>query len=86
MSVDEEECEAIAKACEESGVIVAVCHVLRYFPPCVKIKGKIFCEVSKVTLYTDAVGIAEIIDSGAIGEVVTINHIENVHYWHFAHR
>jgi len=42
MSVDEEECEAIASACEESGVIVAVCHVLRYFPPCVKIKGNEF--------------------------------------------
>jgi len=29
---------------------------------------------------------SEIVDSGAIGDVVTINHIENVLYWHFAHR
>ena len=26
------------KACEENGVMLAVCHVMRYFPPCVKIK------------------------------------------------
>ena len=31
MSVDESECEKIAQACQDSGVILAVCHVLRYF-------------------------------------------------------
>ena len=65
MSVDESECEKIAQACQASGVILAVCHVLRYFPPVLKIR--------------------EIIDSGLIGEVVTIDHRENVHFWHFAH-
>jgi len=44
---------------------LAVCHVLRYFPPCIKIK--------------------EIIDSGEIGSVMTVNHVENIGYWHFAH-
>ena len=65
MSVSEEDCREITAACEENGVFLAVCHVLRYFPPVVKIK--------------------EIIDSGAIGDVMTINHTENVGYWHFAH-
>ena len=65
MAVTEADCREIAAACEESGVFLAVCHVLRYFPPVVKIK--------------------EIIESGAIGDVVTINHTENVGYWHFAH-
>ena len=65
MSVDESECEKIAQACQASGVILAVCHVLRYFPPVLKIR--------------------EIIDSGLIGDVVTIDHRENVHFWHFAH-
>ena len=65
MSVSEEDCKEITAACEENGVFLAVCHVLRYFPPVVKIK--------------------EIIDSGVIGDVMTINHTENVGYWHFAH-
>ena len=65
MAVSESDCREITAACESSGVYLAVCHVLRYFPPVVKIK--------------------EIIDSGAIGSVMTINHTENVGYWHFAH-
>ena len=44
---------------------MAVCHVLRYFPPVLKIR--------------------EIIDKGEIGEVVTIDHRENIGFWHFAH-
>ena len=56
MAVSEEECKEITAACERSNVFLAVCHVLRYFPPVVKIK--------------------EIIDSGAIGDVMTINHTE----------
>ena len=44
---------------------MAVCHVLRYFPPVIKIR--------------------EIIDKGLIGEVVTIDHRENILWWHFAH-
>ncbi|EDO43285.1 predicted protein [Nematostella vectensis] len=65
MSVEEKECEEIAMACQKANVILAVCHVLRYFPPVLKIK--------------------EIIDQGYIGEVVTVDHRENILYWHFAH-
>jgi len=65
MAVSVEDCKEIVSACEEAGVMLAVCHVLRYFPPVVKIK--------------------EIIDSGIIGEIMTINHTENVGFWHFAH-
>jgi len=65
MAVTKEDCEEITKACEDNGVMLAVCHVMRYFPPVVKIK--------------------EIIDSGAIGDVMTVNHTENVGFWHFAH-
>ena len=42
------------RACQKNDTIVAVCHVLRYFPPAVKIR--------------------EIVESGALGEVVVINH------------
>ena len=38
MSVNEKECEEIAEACEKNGVILAVCHVLRYFPPVLKMR------------------------------------------------
>ena len=38
MSVLEKECEEIAEACEKNGVILAVCHVLRYFPPVLKMR------------------------------------------------
>jgi len=65
MAVSEEDCREITSACEKAGVMLAVCHVLRYFPPVVKIK--------------------EILDSGAIGKVMTINHSENVGFWHFSH-
>ena len=65
MAVDEEDCEEIARVCTNSGVLVSVCHVLRYFPPVLKMK--------------------EVIESGAIGKVVNINHTENIGYWHFAH-
>ena len=65
MAVSEEDCLEISQACEDNNVLLAVCHVLRYFPPVVKIK--------------------QIIESGVIGEVMTINHTENVGFWHFAH-
>ena len=38
MAVTESDCVEIAKACENNGVYLAVCHVMRYFPPVVKIK------------------------------------------------
>ncbi len=65
MAVEEKDCQEIAMACEKANVIMAVCHVLRYFPPALKIR--------------------QIIDQGLIGDVVTIDHRENIGWWHFAH-
>ena len=50
---------------EANGVILIICHVLRYSNYYSKIK--------------------EIIESGKIGDIVSINHTENVGYFHFAH-
>ncbi len=50
---------------EANGVILIICHVLRYSNYYAKIK--------------------EIIESGKIGKVVSVNHTENVGYFHFAH-
>jgi predicted dehydrogenase len=41
------------------------------------------CHVLRYTVYTSK--LKEIIDSGAIGEVVTVQHIEPVEFWHQAH-
>ena len=38
MAVEEGDCEEIVKACEDAGVILAVCHMMRYAPVCAKIK------------------------------------------------
>ena len=65
MSNDEIECKRMTEVIQESGVSSVVCHVLRYFPPCRKIR--------------------QIVDSGVLGEIVTIDHRENILYWHFAH-
>jgi predicted dehydrogenase len=65
MATTAADCMEICKAVEEHGVMLCVCHVLRYAPYFVKIK--------------------EIIDSGAIGDVATIQHTEGVGWWHYAH-
>lgn len=65
MAVTENDCRDIYNACLEAGVMLSVCHVLRNFPPVMKIK--------------------QLINSGIIGEVCHISHIENVGFWHFAH-
>ena len=65
MSNSEEECRTIVEAAHKTGRTLAVCHVLRYTPFYVTIKG--------------------LLDKGEIGEVTTINQIENVGYWHQAH-
>lgn len=64
-SPEPEECFNIAKAAEENGVKVVVCHVLRYTP--------IF-NILK-----------DIIDSGKIGKVMSINHEECVGNIHQSH-
>lgn len=50
---------------KEHGVLLIICHVLRYSNYYSKIK--------------------EIISSGQIGDLVSINHTENIGYFHFAH-
>ncbi|CAG2189952.1 unnamed protein product [Mytilus edulis] len=65
MAPTEGECREIVKTCKSEGVLLQVCHVLRYSPWAMKIK--------------------EIIDSGRIGDVVNIQHLEPVGHWHFAH-
>ncbi len=60
-----EDCVRIVDAVNEAGVMLAVCHVLRYAP------------------YTQLV--KELVDGGAIGEVVSVQHHEPVGFWHQAH-
>src|SRR5215469_14918751 len=59
------ECLAVVDAVEKAGVILAVCHVLRYTP------------------YTEAV--RRVVDGGRLGEIVGVDHLEPVGWWHFAH-
>ena len=59
------ECAQIVDAVRQSGVVFAVCHVLRY------------------TAYTRK--LKEILNSGAIGDIVSVQHLEPVGYWHQAH-
>jgi predicted dehydrogenase len=65
MAPNEPDCERIAVAIKQAGVLCAVCHVLRY------------------TSYTQA--LKQVVDAGEIGEVVTLQHLEPVGYWHQAH-
>lgn len=58
-------CRRVGAAVRESGVLFAVCHVLRYTP------------------YTRL--IKALIDGGAVGDVVSLQHLEPVGYWHQAH-
>ena len=47
--------------------------------------GKLL-QICHVLRYTELYGgIKDVIDSGEIGDVVTIQHSENVSYWHYAH-
>ncbi|MFG1693969.1 Gfo/Idh/MocA family protein [Nonomuraea sp. NPDC049309] len=65
MATDLEDCRRIVAAAERSGVLFAVCHVLRY------------------TTYTRQV--KDVLGSGRLGEIVTIEHLEPVGWWHHAH-
>jgi len=53
-----EQCRQIAEAAHRAGVMVGVCHVLRYLPCFKKIK--------------------ELVDSGELGQIISINHVEGV--------
>ena len=59
------QCRQIVEAVEKAGVILGLCHVLRYTAYSRKVK--------------------EIVDSGAIGEVISIDRLEPIGHWHFAH-
>ncbi|SEN33205.1 Gfo/Idh/MocA family protein [Nonomuraea pusilla] len=61
----EAECREIVSAVTESGVLFAVCHVLRYTP------------------YTRLV--KRVVDSGVLGEIMSVEHLEPVGWWHAAH-
>lgn len=65
MAPTEAECKEIVETCKSEGILLQVCHVLKYSPWAMKIK--------------------EVIDSGRIGDVVNIQHLEPVGHWHFAH-
>jgi predicted dehydrogenase len=65
MATSEADCERIVAAAHHAGVMLAVCHVLRYTP------------------YTKA--LRALLDSGRIGDVVTVEHLEPVGWWHHAH-
>lgn len=59
------ECQQIVAAADRAGVLLAVCHVLRY------------------TAYTRK--LKTLIEAGTIGDVVTVEHLEPVGWWHHAH-
>lgn len=65
MAPTEEEATAIAEAADRNGVILAVCHVLRYAPYTTRLK--------------------ELLDEGRIGQIMNIQHLEQVGWWHQAH-
>ena len=65
MAPSEADCRRIVRAATRHGVLLAVCHVLRYTPLASILKP--------------------ILDSGQIGQVVSIQHLEPVGYWHQAH-
>jgi predicted dehydrogenase len=65
MAPTAEGCARIVDAVRDSGVLFAVCHVLRYTP------------------YTRVV--KRVVESGRIGEIMSIQHLEPVGFWHHAH-
>ncbi|TMF34893.1 MAG: Gfo/Idh/MocA family oxidoreductase [Chloroflexi bacterium] len=58
-------CVEVIEAVEKAGVILAVCHVMRY------------------TAYTAAVKL--VVAEGRLGDLVGVEHLEPVGWWHFAH-
>ena len=77
--------------------MLAVCHVLRYLvplpssprylvPPGSSTSSSIVASTSPSRYFPPVVKIKELIESGVLGRVMTINHTENVGFWHFAHR
>lgn len=65
MAPNEADSRRIAEAAERAGILLTVCHVLRY------------------TAYTRA--LKAVVDSGRIGDIAAIQHLESVGWWHQAH-
>lgn len=65
MALNAADCRRIVDAAHANGVMVAVCHVLRY------------------TAYTQQV--KAIVASGRLGELISLQHLEPVGFWHQAH-
>ncbi|MEU2674777.1 Gfo/Idh/MocA family oxidoreductase [Streptomyces sp. NPDC007164] len=65
LAPSEAETRTLIEGVEKTGVLFAVCHVLRYTP------------------YTDLV--KEVVGSGVLGELVSVEHLEPVGWWHYAH-
>lgn len=65
MAQTEQECVAIVDAADKAGVLLAVCHVMRYSDYTTKLK--------------------ELIDAGVIGDIASVEHLEPIGWWHFAH-
>ena len=65
MAPSADDCRRIVAAVHQRGVMLAVCHVLRY------------------TRYTEQ--LKALLDSGRIGDLVSLAHLEPVGYWHQAH-
>ena len=61
----EAEVRQVVEAARTAGVLLAVCHVLRYTP--------------------HTVALQRLIADGAIGEILSIEHLEPVGWWHAAH-
>jgi predicted dehydrogenase len=59
------ECVETVRTVEQAGVILAVCHVMRYTP------------------YTEAV--MRVVTAGRLGQVVGVEHLEPIGWWHYAH-
>ena len=56
---------AIAEAAERAGIMLSVCHVMRY------------------SAYTRT--LKKLIDDGRVGDVISVQHLEPIGWWHFAH-
>ncbi|OQO94741.1 oxidoreductase [Saccharomonospora piscinae] len=65
MATTEADCERIVTAAEDAGVLLAVCHVLRYTP------------------YSRA--LTSLVAGGRLGDIVSVEHLEPVGWWHQAH-
>ena len=65
LATDLRGCRESAAAARREGVILSVCHVLRYTEFTRKLKS--------------------VIDAGTIGEIVSVQHLEPVGHWRFAH-